>query len=248
MAEPVEKKLKGGNTTPVARVGDDVLREAGPWTPTVQRLLSHLRDNGVNWCPEPQGWSPDGREAVSYIKGKVPKLPFPDWMYEDDVLVTAAQWMRQLHDLTADFDEPDFVWRSPRRKPAEVVCHNDFMPFNMVFKDQKLVGIIDWDLASPGPRIWDLAFLAYWMVPLMRPESPWAPKIKVNLKARMTLLLEAYDTDYSVREVGAATIARLTDKAAFVAGRAHRSDYADELNEEAANFRADADFLKSFLL
>ncbi len=29
-----------------------------------------------------------------------------------------------------------------------------------VFRDGLAVGLIDWDYASPGPRLWDLAHLA----------------------------------------------------------------------------------------
>ena len=28
------------------------------------------------------------------------------------------------------------------RKPAEVICHNDFAPYNFVFRDRQLVGVI----------------------------------------------------------------------------------------------------------
>jgi hypothetical protein len=47
-----EHELTGGNTTGVVRVGDTVHREAGPWTPTVQRLLAHVRARGMTEVPE----------------------------------------------------------------------------------------------------------------------------------------------------------------------------------------------------
>ncbi|MGN6126436.1 MAG: hypothetical protein ACTHON_07710 [Humibacter sp.] len=36
-----EERLDGGNVTPVSRRGGTVLREAGPWTPTVHAVLVH---------------------------------------------------------------------------------------------------------------------------------------------------------------------------------------------------------------
>ena len=67
------------------------------------------------------------------------------------------------------------MWQSPTREPAEVVCHNDFAPYNTVFRDRRLTGVIDWDMASPGPRVRDLSYLAYRLVPLTASENPDGP-------------------------------------------------------------------------
>jgi len=42
-----EEPLTGGTMGGAVRVGETVRRRAGPWTPTVQRLLAHLRRRGV---------------------------------------------------------------------------------------------------------------------------------------------------------------------------------------------------------
>lgn len=245
MNEPTEKPL-GGNMTEVARLGKEVLREAGPWTPTVQRLLTHLREAGISWCPEPRGWTADGRETLSYLKGKVPTYPLPDWVYDEEILVQAATWLRQLHDATAGYVDPEARWRRSPRKPVEVVCHNDFAASNMVFRDHELVGIIDWDFAGPGPRLWDLAYLAYRMVPLMGPENPDAPNRTIDLSRRVRLLLQAYGSDATVMELLDAVIERLEDLAAFTHSHAvARHDEA--LLKDARGYSADAAFLRSLL-
>ena len=46
-----------------------------------------------------------------------------------------------------------------------MICHNDFATYNLIARDGRLVGAIDFDFASPGPRLWDLAYLAYRIVP-----------------------------------------------------------------------------------
>ncbi|NYH91215.1 aminoglycoside phosphotransferase (APT) family kinase protein [Actinopolymorpha rutila] len=33
------------------------------------------------------------------------------------------------------------------------------------------MALVDWDTAAPGPRMWDLAYLAYTLVPLAAPEN-----------------------------------------------------------------------------
>ena len=240
-----EKPLPG-TMTPVARAGDEVRREAGPWTPTVQRLLTHLRDNGVTWCPEPRGYTSDGRETLSYLKGKVPTYPLPDYVYDEAVLTTAAQWMRQLHDLTADFDDGNQRWRAHRRKPVEAICHNDFAPYNMVFKTGELVGLIDWDFAAPGPRLWDLSYLAYRLGPLMRPTNPAVPNLSLDIFHRVQLLLDAYGSDVSVPELLGAVVDRLEDLGEFTSAvAAKKKDEA--LASDARNYAQDAEYLRSLL-
>lgn len=246
MSGPAEKPLKS-TVTPVARRGEDVLRESGPWTGTVQKLLAHLRDAGVTWCPEPRGWHQDGRETVSYLKGKVPTYPLPEWVYDEEVLVTAATWLRQLHDLTTAFDRPEYIWRAPRHQPAEVICHNDFAPYNMVFKDHQLIGVIDWDFASPGPRLWDLAYLAYRLVPLVGPYNPDAPKTSKDLMARLRLLRDTYGSDASTTDLLRTVVARLDELATFTRGQAKRTKSA-EFAEQAAAYESDAEFLRTLIL
>ena len=56
-----------------------------------------------------------------------------------------------------------------------MICHNDYAPYNLVFRDGRLVGVIDFETAAPGPRAWDLAYLAYRLVPLAAPGNPDLP-------------------------------------------------------------------------
>ena len=241
MSKP-EKPLDGSTLTAVARKGSQVLREAGPWTPTIQRLLTHLRAQGLEWVPEPHGWTGDGREALDYLKGKVPTYPLPEWVYSEAVLVQAASWLRKLHDATEGYVDPDAQWRAAPLRPAEVICHNDFAPYNMVFREQELVGVIDWDFATPGPRLSDLAYLCYRMVPLMRPTNPDAPTSSIDLSARMRIALDAYGSDAGVPELLAAIVDRLEHLAAFTHshGVARKND---KLLQDAENYTKDAAFL-----
>lgn len=116
-----------------------------------------------------------GRDTVSYLPGVVPQHPLPSWIWHEDVLVDAARHLAQLHDGTAGFDTAGATWQLASHAPAGVVCHNDLAPDNMVFADGRLVVVIDWDTASPGPRLWDLAYLAYRLVPLTEPAEDDAP-------------------------------------------------------------------------
>jgi Ser/Thr protein kinase RdoA (MazF antagonist) len=89
--------------------------------------------------------------------------------------VDVAQALRQWHDATSQFDLVGAVWNFDAHEPGEVICHNDFAPYNCVFRDGRFAAAIDFDLCSPGPRLWDIAYTAYRYVPLMPPAGADLP-------------------------------------------------------------------------
>ncbi len=180
----------------VYREGDTVVRDAGPWTPTVHRYLDYLHLAGIDWVPRPievtlgAGGDPE-RERLTYIPGDVPVYPLPDWVWSDEVLREGAQRLRRLHDASVGFASDDAIWQSPAKIPAEVVCHNDFSPHNLVFRDGRMVGAIDFDFCSPGPRLWDIAYFATRTVPLGADPAENTPGMD-QARRRVQLILDAY--------------------------------------------------------
>ncbi|MEU4363872.1 aminoglycoside phosphotransferase family protein [Promicromonospora sp. NPDC023987] len=237
-----EHELTGGNTTSVVRVGDTVHRQAGPWAPTIQRLLAHVRARGLADVPAPLGFDEQGREIVSYLPGDVPGWPAPEWLWSTDVLVEAGCLLRRFHDATAGFGPSDAVWRLPATEPAEVICHNDAAPYNMVFRDGRLVGVIDLDTASPGPRVRDLAYLAYRIAPFSGDAFAGVGYGVGHLDpmARLDALTSAYGFPYSRAEVLGAMVDKLHDLAGWTEARVDDDGGPAELREHAAMYRADA--------
>jgi len=222
---------------PVVRTGDRVVREAGEWTPAVHRLLRHLRSSGVPGIPEPHGLTSGEREVLDYLDGVVPAYPMPAWAWNSAALVSAAQLLRRIHDATegVDLDGP---WRSPAHEPAEVICHNDFAPYNLVFDAGAVVGVIDWDYASPGPRVWDLAYLAYRIVPMTT--HRWGDTVPdADRRERLDRLLGEYGTDIAPHELTAVLRERLFELATFSDTAARRLS-KPELSEHARGYRHDA--------
>jgi hypothetical protein len=201
VTEP-EIPLPGGTLNTVVRVGDTVRRSAGPWTPTVQALLHHVRQRGFDLAPEPLGFDDVGREMVSYIPGGAVgwTLPWPTMIRAEGLLEQVGQATARYHRAVADFRPPGLVpWQSGPAVlgPSELVCHHDLAPYNVVVDGGQLVGIIDWDLAGPGTAMSDLAFVAWQWVPLHGPLVThvlgWAePPDRVR---RLRLLLDAYGLD-----------------------------------------------------
>jgi hypothetical protein len=246
-----EEPLHGGNMNTVVRIGDVVVRSGGPWTPTIHRLLDHVRNRGVTWVPEPLGIDELGRERLSFRPGLVPSYPLPRWVWAEAILVDAARRLRQLHDATLDFQMEAAIWRIPSHETIEVICHNDFAPYNFVCNEGHIDGVIDFDVASPGPRIWDVAYLAYRLCPLASAANRDAtidgePFPVVEQERRLRRLIAAYGAGFLPREVIQTAVSRLVELAVFTDEQA-RAQSLPDLSEHARLYRADAAELRARL-
>jgi len=240
--------LGGGNMNSVFRQGDTVVRKAGPWTPTVHRLLNYLRFAGIDWVPCPVAVTLDaagqqGVERLSYLDGVVPAYPLPAWVWSDDVLCDGAIRLRRMHDASFGFPTDGAIWQAPVRIPAEVICHNDFSPHNLVFVDGRIVGAIDFDFCAPGPRLWDIAYFATRIVPLTA-VTPAGALGMDHARRRVQLILHAYGADESssFEDVIRVAIIRLHDLAHFSRSKAAELDNP-QLSEDADAYDRDGRFL-----
>lgn len=169
----------------------------------------------------------------------------PAWMWSDAVLVAATALLRRLHDATVGFRPVDPQWRLAAHEPAEVICHNDYAPYNLVFDGRALAGAIDFDTASPGPRVRDLAYLAYRLVPLTAAENPDAPATaEAERDRRLELLCATYGAPADARAVAAAVPERLEELRAFTLARA-RDGGPPELLDHAALYAADLRYARA---
>jgi hypothetical protein len=168
--EDVEVPLQGGNTrSGIVRVGDTVRRPTGPWTAGVHHLLRHLESGGFNGAPRVIGVDDQAREVLTFVQGPVVWPDYFDLLEPDGALAEVATCIRHFHDCAATFD-PDShaVWSDMGSDPVgpyELMCHNDLAPWNLVRSAPGWV-FIDWDLAAPGRRLWDLAWAVHTLVPL----------------------------------------------------------------------------------
>lgn len=191
-----EEVLAGGNLSPVVRVGNTVRRGAGPWTPAVHHLLNHLEAHDFDGAPRVLGFDEQGREMLSFIEGATDSSGDPSWVWSQPALVEAGQLIRRYHDLCRSFQPPaDAHWQVMVGAPVEgeIICHNDLAPYNAIFQDGVPIAFLDWDLAAPGPALWDLAYAAWRFVPLYNdPTARGWPSELSERATRLRLFCDAY--------------------------------------------------------
>lgn len=179
--------LPGGNVGGAVRVGDTVRRPTGPWTPAVHALLGHLHRAGLDSIPTVLGVDEQGREILTYLPGRA--VDVDTEVVPDALLSAVAAWLRRFHDAVRDFRPAGAVrWRHGVRTLAadEIVCHHDPGAYNWIVDGDRLIGVVDWDMAAPGRPIDDLAFMAWSAVPLHRPQPA------DTVAARLRLMAETY--------------------------------------------------------
>jgi Ser/Thr protein kinase RdoA (MazF antagonist) len=207
----------------------------------VHRYLHYLAIAGMRCVPRPLGIEGD-RERLSFIDGEVPLYPLPIWVWDESVLEEGARRLRELHDASIGFGIDGAIWQAPAKVPAEVICHNDFAPHNLAFIDGAVVGVIDFDMCSPGPRLWDLAYFATRVVPLTAATPQGAPGMQ-HARRRAEVILRAYGSEATWHDVLRVAIIRLHDLArmsvekAAELGKPHLLDEAEEYERDARFLR-----------
>src|ERR671916_162612 len=177
----------------VTRVGDTVRRPRRPTSPATWALLEHLERVGFDGAPRFLGVDDRGREVLSYVPGEAAIEPYKDWALSDEALVSVAELLRRYHEAVASFEPaghawPDFV---PARFRDGLVSHNDPNLDNVIFSGGVAVGLIDFDLASPGSAVWDVTCAARLWAPL-RDERDAPEELRGRALERLRIFIDAY--------------------------------------------------------
>jgi len=199
-----EVLLLGGtaNRGQVTRLGDTVRRPRRPTSPATHALLQHLADVGFTGAPRFLGIDGQGREVLSYVPGTAVTPPYPAWALTDEALLSVADLLREYHLAVGGFDPAPHTWPSPPPAPfaGELVSHNDVNLDNVVFRDGRAAALIDFDLAAPGSRVWDIAGAARLWAPL-RPDCCIEDGRRARSLARFRLFVDACGPSEAEREV-----------------------------------------------
>jgi aminoglycoside phosphotransferase (APT) family kinase protein len=205
------------------RVGETVRRPVGPWTPAVHALLDHLEAAGFEAAPRALGTDAEGREVVTYETGDVVWPDHFERLESDEALAEIAQLIRRYHDVAAAFVPPaEAQWWDLAADPTgadELVCHNDLAPWNLVCGSEGKWTFIDWDLAAPGRRSWDLGWALLSFIPL----TPDRPLEDDAIVRRLRVFMEAYGAPQELESALACAVERGAHEAARIRTQAEES-------------------------
>ena len=178
----------------VVRIGGTVRREVHQNTPAVKALLSHLEETGFAAAPRWLGFDEEGRETLSYITGTAGHYPLKPYVLSESTLTRLGLLLRRFHDATISFSLPEnVIWRNALHPKGEVICHGDAGPYNIIFRNKQPVALIDFERATPGPRVWDIAFVVYRFAPLCdSPKQGFTPAFLEAIARRIRVFLSAY--------------------------------------------------------
>ena len=193
-----EVELPRGDVTPgVVRVGDTVRRPVGSHSAAVHALLRHLEAAGFEGAPRFLGFDERGREVLSYLAGDVAHRPYPAWVASDEVLTGLARLVRAAHDAAAGFVLPagaafDTEDVAGPDEPPELVAHADVTPENVVVRHGRPVALLDWDMARPTTRTFDVVNTLRFWAPLADATDRDPAFADVEVGRRLRLFVDAY--------------------------------------------------------
>lgn len=148
-----EIRLGGGSTVNgVVRVGDTVRRPQRAGSELSRHVLVHLERAGFDAAPRWLGTDSEGRDILTYIDGETltergrmhPYIGDPPdrIVFSDSQVATAMRLLRTYHAAFGD----------------DVVCHGDFGPWNLIWRDGLPVAVFDFDDVYRGDPGDDVAY------------------------------------------------------------------------------------------
>jgi Ser/Thr protein kinase RdoA (MazF antagonist) len=136
----------------VVRVGDTVRRPQTAASLLMREVLLHLERAGFDAAPRWLGVDEQGRDILTWIDGDTftdrgQMHPYigdpPDRVtFSDEQIAAAFGLLRRYHDAFGQ----------------DVICHGDFGPWNIVWRDGRPVAVIDFDNLHRGDGAEDVAY------------------------------------------------------------------------------------------
>jgi hypothetical protein len=198
-ASDVELMPAGDVTEGVVRVGGTIRRPHQPQGFAVADYLDWLEDAGFEGSPRFLGRDSDGRDVLTFMPGDCAGAVPERWVQSEDLLASVGRLLRRLHVASAGFVPMahPFPPRPVRQDTlsgdaAGLVCHLDVTPQNVVVRDGRAAGLVDFDLAGPSTALKDSFNTAMHWVALRDPADAWPGWTELDPFRRLRIFADAY--------------------------------------------------------
>ena len=193
----IAKNLNDNEKHPILRIGNTVHRPVGWWTPAVHKLLRYLESVGFKYSPRVLGFDSKGREILSFIDGDSGKDSWTK-IVTDQGLRKYAKLLREYHNAVSEYhpaNNSEWAYMKGGVKGGEIICHGDFGVWNIVWRNEEPVGIVDWDFVLPAKPRYDVLYALEYSAPFRDDEFSikWHhfPKVP-DRKHRIKVFAKAY--------------------------------------------------------
>jgi hypothetical protein len=184
-----EKIQLGGDATAdgVVRVGDTVRRPPRYASQPMRDVLVHLERAGFEVAPRWLGFDEQGRDVLTWIDGETfiergqlhPYIGDPPGRitFSDEQIAAVMSLLRRYHDTFGD----------------DVICHGDFGPWNIVWRNGLPFAVIDFDNVYRGDAADDVAYALRMFI-----GYGFAIAAPAELVRRTRAALQAYGASFDV--------------------------------------------------
>lgn len=166
----------GESKQKVVRVGDTVRKEPAENCDFIRKVMIELTNNDFHYSPRYLGMDDKGREIMTYIDGE--QMNHTEISF--DLIKQTLVVLRKFHDIFS---------KSELSGGEETLLHSDFSPWNLIVKDKKLVGVLDFDDVRPGKRIYDVANVCWTFLDIGSNDSNFTEE---EVYKYLPILIDAY--------------------------------------------------------
>ncbi len=166
----------GESNQKVVKVGNTVRKEPSENSELVRKVMTVLSNNNFQYSPKHLGIDQKEREIMTYIEGQQ--------MNHTEITLGL---MRQTLEVLKQFH--DIFSTSELSQDQETLLHTDYAPWNLIVKEGKLVGVIDFDKVTPGKRIYDVAYICWNLLDIGSKDSNFTEE---EIFKYLPILINAY--------------------------------------------------------